>query len=541
MASLNTYSQVLGLRKAKHLLRRATFNFSKTNLDAIAAMTASQAVSFLSTNPTNSLAEPEDPVSDGFWTSSSQLPGSFSGQGRKRAYTAGWWWYNAISEVTLKHKLSFFLHTSFTVSKDNAGAATYFYDHLRLLDYYALGNIKAFAKKITLDNAMLRYLDNTSNNSNNPNENYAREFLELFTILKGEQIGPDDYSNYTEVDIQQAAKVLTGFKVNADRSIIDADTNLPKGLNNINRHDTGNKTFSYAFNNQIITGQSTASDMDQELDDFVEMIFAQPETARAYSRKLYRFFVKSEWDTTVETDIIEPLAQQLIANNFDILPVVTTLLSSEHFYDEDNSDNTNEIVGSIVKSPLQSLNEIITLFNVNIPNPTTDAFDYYHRFFKKFVHDTYLVSAGMNFYSPDSVAGYPAHYQEPDYDRHWFSSNTLISRYNMITSLIAGNNTIVPNATIVTSLDTVAFVENNIVNSADINSVVTEIATLLYPESIDASRVAYFTQLALDGFPDYYWTNAWSLYLSNNDDAIVRNRLNDLITAMVNAPEFQLM
>ena len=71
---------------------------------------------------------------------------------------------------------------------NGAGEAIYFYDYLRLLNFYALGNVKTFAKKITLDNAMLRYLDNTENNATNPNENYAREFLELFTILKGPQI-----------------------------------------------------------------------------------------------------------------------------------------------------------------------------------------------------------------------------------------------------------------------------------------------------------------------------------------------------------------
>lgn len=76
---------------------------------------------------------------------------------------------------------------------------------------------------------MLDYLDNTKNNANNPNENYAREFLELFTILKGEQVGNGDYTNYTEVDVQQAAKVFSGIKTKHDRTIIDADTNIPMG------------------------------------------------------------------------------------------------------------------------------------------------------------------------------------------------------------------------------------------------------------------------------------------------------------------------
>ena len=178
---------------------------------------------------------------------------------------------------------------------------------------------------------MLEYLNNTDNYANNPNENYAREFLELFTILKGPQIGVDNYTNYTELDVQQAARVLTGFRKMNDRSIIDEDTNLPKGWNDISKHDTANKVFSDAFNNNEIIGQETEEGMNQELNDFVDMIFDKQETARAYCRKLYRFFVKSEWNDEVESEIIEPLSQQLINDNYDILPTVTTLLSSKHF------------------------------------------------------------------------------------------------------------------------------------------------------------------------------------------------------------------
>ena len=540
--SLAPFSQVLGLRKAKHLLRRATFNYSKDTLNSIASMTASEAVAFLSENPADLLAEPFDYQNDGYWTSSTELPGSFSQQGQKRAYITGWWWYNAINQTSLKHKLSYFLFTSFTVSNGNgAGAATYFYDYIRLLDFYAMGSIKTFAKKITLDNAMLNYLDNTDNNATNPNENYAREFLELFTILKGPQISEGDYTNYTELDVQETAKVFTGFKKQNDRSIIDPDTNLPIGYNNLNKHDTSDKVFSNAFNNHVITGQSTASGMTQELDDFVEMIFAQEATAKSYCRKLYRYFVKSEWDSSVETEIIAPLAQDLILNNFELLPTVTKLLSSEHFYDEDTEDNTDELFGAIVKSPMQLLNEMITFFDISIPNPETSAEDFYNSFFRKFLYNSYLAGAGMSFFSPPSVAGYPAHYQEPDFDRHWFSSTTIVSRYKLIESLIAGRNKISPNAFIMTQIDTVSFVENNIENPSSISDLVSELASFLYPEEIEPTRRDYFIQIALDGYEEYYWSLAWSNYTTDGDDIIVRNRLNALITVMVNASEFQLM
>ncbi len=546
MASLNSLNTTLDLRKVKHLLRRATFNYSKEQLDTFIGMTATQAVNALVIDLPNTLSEPYDPLPtsnpDGYWTSSSELPNSFDGQGRKRSHVTAWWWYNAINQVSLKHKLSFFLHTSFTVGKDSGtGAATYFYDHIRLLDFYAYGNLKVLAKKITLDNGMLDYLDNTKNNKNNPNENYAREYLELFTILKGEQIGEGNYTNYTEIDIQQTAKVFSGFKKRVDRSDIDVDTNLPTGYANANQHDSNNKTFSSAFNNQVINGRNTASGMLDELDDFVEMVFAQPETAKAYCRKLYRYFVKSEWDETIETDIITPLSQILIDNDYDILPVVKTLLSSEHFYDVGDGDETDNIIGAIVKSPLQLLSEVCSMFNVTFPDPNTDALRYYRNFFLYFIHNTYSKSAGMELYNPDSVAGYPAYYQEPSFDRIWFSSNTLIGRYKLIESLIIGKNTIT-SGNIHAQLDTVEFTKNKTLNPSDPNLLVLEIAHLLYPESIDTDRINYFKSFLVDeGFPDYYWTGVWSQYISNGDDTTIRTRLNALIIAMVNAAEFQLM
>ena len=284
------YAGVLGLRKAKHLLRRATFNYSKNNINEMATMTASEAISFLTSDSDYLLSEPFDYQNDGFWTSSNELPNSFSTQDKKRAYVCSWWWYNAVNQFTIKYKLSYFMFTSFTVANNsNSGASTYFFDYLKLLDFYALGNIKTLAKKITKDNAMLEYLNNTDNYANNPNENYAREFLELFTILKGPQIGVDNYTNYTELDVQQAAKVLTGFRKMNDRSIIDEETNLPTGWNDTSKHDTSNKVFSDAFDNQEIIGQESEDGMNQELDDFVDMIFNKQETARSYCRKLYRF------------------------------------------------------------------------------------------------------------------------------------------------------------------------------------------------------------------------------------------------------------
>ena len=94
-----------------------------------------------------------------------------------------------------------------------------------------------------------------------------------------------DYTNYTESDVQQAARVFSGFKTQLDRSIIDPDTNIPMGRTNTNQHDSGDKQFSSAFNNQIVTGYETSEGMFEEINQLVDMIFSQQATALNYVKK----------------------------------------------------------------------------------------------------------------------------------------------------------------------------------------------------------------------------------------------------------------
>ena len=400
---------------------------------------------------------------------------------------------------------------------------------------------------------MLNYLDNTTNNKNNPNENYAREFLELFTILKGPQIGEGNYTNYTETDIQTTAKVFSGIKMKPNRDVIDPDTGIPMGYALVGQHNTDSKTFSSAFNSQTISGQSSEAGIKQEIDDYVEMVFAQESTAKAYVRKMYRYFVKSEWDQQVEDDVITPLSLQLVATDYNLLEVLKTLLISKHFYDEDDSDSSNEIIGSIVKNPIQLLSEMLSLLQIELPNPaassanppaswTTDQ-DYFYKFYFNFCYYGYFVGAGMNPFSPDTVAGYPGDYQTPGFDRSWFSSNTVIARYKLIECFISGKNKIRnSNANIRVLFNSVDYVHNSghFSLASDPQTLVTEISELLYCESIDQSRIDYFMTVLNEMDPSY-WNSAWITYLQTGVDVQVKIRLDALFTKMMNAPEFQLM
>ena len=542
--SLAPLSSNLGVSRAKHLLRRACFHYNKDLLYTISELNVDQAINHLLQDNTVSYEEPYDPLpSDsphGYWLSSNEYPPDIPNQGRKRGLLSQWWFYNMVNRNNLKDKLLFFLHTTFTISKGDVGASHYFYDHLRLLEYYSAGNLRELAKKISLDNAMLNYLDNTQNNANNPNENYAREFLELFTITKGEQIGEGDYTTYTEDDVIQAARVFSGFKTMLDRSIIDADTGIPMGRISINQHDQGDKIFSHAFDNYELQAGIDQNSIMDELHEFVDMVFDKEATAKAYVEKLYRFFVKSEWSSADETNIINPLTQLLIDNDYEIMPVVRTILSSQHFYDAGDSDASDEILGSIVKSPLQLLSSAIRNLGFVIPNPNDDM-DNYYRFSKFFLDNTFFPMAGMILFGPSTVAGYPAVFQAPDFDRQWFSSSTILARYRMIECLITGRNALGGNGQFGSSVDTVLIIQNNISSPENIYNLVNDIAEILYPFGIQQDRIEYFAELVLDGYPGYYWEDTWNNFLADGDDTIVRNKLNILIGAMFNAAENQLM
>ncbi len=312
MASLIEHNQPLDKRLTKHLLRRACFQFSKTQLDNMTGKTPAQILSILNQSSPFAWIWPNDPVTngsganpscannqDGYWLNDQNWQNNSypCRQGPKRAMVAGWWWYNALKQNALIDKLTWFLFTTFTTAKDDgSGKAGHFFDYINLLQFYAGKSVKDLARKITFDNAMLYYLDNGDNNKNSPNENYAREFLELFTIGKGPQVADGDYTNYTEHDVVQAAKVFSGIKLKNNRDTVDSGTvklphypsGIPMGYINVNKNDTGNKTFSHAFNSQTISGGNTTSAINTELDDFVDMVFDQLETAKNYVRKILK-------------------------------------------------------------------------------------------------------------------------------------------------------------------------------------------------------------------------------------------------------------
>ncbi|MFA9289800.1 MAG: DUF1800 family protein [Solirubrobacteraceae bacterium] len=556
MASLEKHILPLGEKHAKHLLRRASFKYTKVLIDQLKVLTPTQALDFLTIPTSLIVAKPYDPdplgAPYGFFTDITDPahPAYFLGTPKRTSIVSAWWWYNAINAGTLEYKLSHFLSTKFTVEKSNgaSGSALEFYDHVCLLLFYSYGNFKKFAKRMCLDNTMSAYLGNNFNRKNSPNENYAREFFELFTIGKGKQIEPGNYTNYTENDIVEAAKLLTGIRRRRERDIIDTETNIASTRYNFPDHKLGQKKFSAAFNNKIIDSAINEAGMDAELTEFVEMVFGKIETAKHFCRRLYIYFVRSTISQEVEQDIITPLAQELYNNNYEILPIVRKLLESKHFYDLDDSNSEDEVIGGIIKSPLQLFSETFTYLNCTTKNPNiiAETRDFYIFFWDRFVHNTFFSGANMLPFDPETVAGHSAYHQSPEFDKAWISAATLISRYRMGESLIEGRNKISPNADIKAKIDIVTVIKDAgiISNPSDPNILCKELCDALFGQIPTKERVDYFKNSFLlkdaPGNQDFYWTSEWNKFLSTNNKSVVEPRLKELIIKIISAPEFQL-
>ncbi len=545
MASLQPLTvSALGHRRAAHLLRRTSFRYTKARVDELAGLSVEKAVDRLLQVYPLKMQQPIYPGPNGNVTwlmpPAAELPAE---DFVLRRYVMAWWVSEALQDPGIAHRMALFLHQHLIVTAVSFGNG-HFFDYLSLLRWAALGNFKKLATKIVTDNCMLRYLNNHQNTKSNPNENFAREFFELFTIGKGPQIGPEDYTTYTEYDIVQAARVFTGFRARGQRDSVDPETGIPRGVTAIAQHDTGPKTFSSKFQNITIPGATTNAGMWQELDAFVNMVFAQAEVARTFCRRLYRFFVSRYITPEIEADIIEPLAQTFRSNNYEILPVLRQLLQSRHFYDEDDAEMGDEIIGGMIRSPLDTTLQMLGFFGIPLPDPNANPKLFYQDLFSTGILQRVLSPAGFPLFLASDVAGYPAYYQEPEYSRQWFNSSTIIGRYKFPEQLLTGRMRLgaTPNAQLFFQLDIVQWVRNSgfFSNAADPHALVEEFLRYLLPTTVSAERFDYFyREVFLNNLPPYDWTYEWQAYLQTNNPAEVRIPLERLLKAVLYSQEFQ--
>ena len=213
-------------------------------------------------------------------------------------------------------------------------------------------------------------------------------------------------------------------------------------------------------------------------------------------------------------------------------------MKSQHFYDEDTIATTSDNnIGALIKSPIDVYTTLLRFFDVTTPDRGTETSNFYSDF--EFLVSK-LVDQGLNFYEPFEVAGYPAYHQIPGYNRNWIMTYALAHRYQTGDILMkrggTGNETSI-------QLDVLDWAENSgqvdPTNSTDIVTVLTK--NLLAVE-LTTERFDYFLNTVfLDTLSQATWLSEWNNYIGGGDDLVVRERLEILVSSLIQTPEFQLI
>jgi len=529
MSSVRTFSGTaaytgsFGNTQLVHLLKRTLFGVKQADILSFTAKPLNVVVDALLTtnvpppppvNNYNDSSYNDANVAAGqAWVSAPYTDGT--ADSRRTASYKAWWLGRMLNQQqTIEEKMVLFWHNHFATQTVTIGDARYIYKHNALLRQFALGNFKQLVKQITLDPAMLRYLSGYQNVKTSPNENYGRELQELFTIGKGPN------SKYTEDDVKAAARVLTGYTINA--------TTISSGFDST-KHDTANKQFSPFYNNKTIVGK-TGTGGTTELDDMLDMIFGTNECALFICRKLYRFFVYYVIDDATEANVITPLAAIFRANNYEIKPVLKAIFTSDHFFDPLNR-------GCIIKSPIDLQVGVCRDFNIVFPVET----DYVNAYYMWDYIRAQSATISQNIGDPPNVAGWPAYYLEPQYHELWINTDTLPKR-NQFTDTMIGNGYTRNGKKI--AIDVIAFT-NALPNPLDPNALVTDVLAQLYVIDVSQQVKDFLKSILLSSqLADHYWYDAWYAYKSLPSDAsnkaIVTTRLTAFYKYIMDLPEYQL-
>ena len=306
--SLTPYSGQWEKSQVVHLLNRTVYGTSKNAINDFLSLGMEESIEKLfeerdQPSPPVYYNYGDDPlVPNGeTWVYTPLTPGTPNqNNARKRSLRA---WQIGLFHQSVDHireKMWLFWHEHMPIAAVNNAQVEYQYADL--IKRNALGNFKTMIEEMTICPAMLFFLNGNENTAENPNENYARELLELFTIGRGPDVGDGDYTNYTEVDIAAIAKCLTGW-----RSRFVDNNPLPQGLFVSNRHDKSTKQLSFRFDNAIIENAE-----EEEYKAVIDIIFAKLETAKYLCRQLHIWFVGSEITEDIEQNIISPMADMMV-------------------------------------------------------------------------------------------------------------------------------------------------------------------------------------------------------------------------------------
>ena len=371
----------IGNDGARHLLNRSGFAASDAEIKSFATLSRVDAVDRLLKAATSTAATPppgwadEAPIAPAQRQKMSQEE-RMAEQRRnlEHGFELREWWFREMLTTAspLSEKMTLFWHNHFATSQQKVRFAPLIYQQNVTLRRNALGNFGTMLHEIARDPAMLIYLDGANSRKDQPNENFAREVMELFTLGEG---------HYSEQDIKEAARAFTGWS-------IDRDTGkfmFRRGI-----HDYGNKT---------VFGRRGNFEGDQILD----MLLAKPETAQFITRKLWREFISPTPDELE----VKRMAATFQSSGYNIAKLMRTILTSDAFYAPENR-------AALIKSPVEFVVGTLKTFEIEAPN------------LRPFVLASALL--GQNLFTPPNVKGWPG-------GETWINTATLLGRKQLLDRL----------------------------------------------------------------------------------------------------------
>ncbi len=269
------------------------------------------------------------------------------------------------SKAQLREKMALFWHGHFATRNINI---LYQQQLLHIFRTHALGNFAELLRAVSKSAAMLAFLNNQQNKKEHPNENFAREVMELFTLGRG---------NYTETDIREAARAFTGWGFKLDGSFVFRRV----------FHDTGDKS---------VLGKKGRFDGE----DVLNILLEQRQTARFIARKLYRFLVKEE---NIPEERVQQLGDRFYDSGYDILALLEAIFTSKWFYDDENT-------GCKIKSPVELWVGLRRTLPLTLEDPEGQL--------------VLQKSLGQVLLYPPNVAGWPG-------GRSWIDSTSLMLRLRL--------------------------------------------------------------------------------------------------------------
>ncbi|RTZ07936.1 DUF1800 domain-containing protein [Flavobacterium bomense] len=542
-SGLNPYSGSWGKQEVLHLLKRTGYGFRKADVDVLLALNMTNAVNAVLNISTTAPAPPVNSYNNyspdesnlpygADWTNDPLPAGTNTTNSRRIDSLSQWNFGLACNQnLTIKEKMTWFWYHFIPVDFDTVRSTPFsyagsnscriLYSYMKMFRDNPLGNYKTLIRKMATQPAMMYYLNNQANTKTSPDENFARELMELFTL------GKDPLSQYTEADVIQAAKVLTGWRV------VNLNTATPSTNFDTNFHDTSNKQFSSFFNNTVISNAGAS-----ELDALIDMIFTKSQVVSEYiCRRLYRYFIYYDIDATIESNIIRPLAQTFVANNWEIAPVLNQLFKSQHFYDMANR-------GVYIKSPFDLVIGSLRTFNLNYTVTDATNFEAQYRVWNYF-NNTVLSGLEQTMGKIPNVSGWVAFYQNPSFHEYWINSSTTQKRFDFLNKIFNGYNLTYNLLTTRIEVDIIGFIQQ--FSPAICALLVAESIQYLLPIDISSTQKEQIKiqSLLSNQTSNDYWTSAWTLYLNDTSNTtnrnIVKSRLKSLLVTLTQLAEYQLM